>query len=239
MQGIGEENDQHSTINPMLSLNVMPLKWRDVAVHFKRVEDELIRNNIKNRVSVSCYNANMPIEDVYNAIQLRNVDGYYLTVLDGHGGDDLANYANKRIHVLLDNYMKDNLETPVEKRFENVLNKVYKEVEEEYLEYALREWEKGNGRLAFLGTCVITVVVSDDSLYIANLGDSKARLFRRNGDKIEPIKISKTYNANKLSERIRLQNKYSKEKDIVVINENKKTYYVKGRLAPTKVRVIL
>jgi serine/threonine protein phosphatase PrpC len=33
-------------------------------------------------------------------------------------------------------------------------------------------------RLAFLGTCVITLEVSDENSYIANLGDSKARLFR-------------------------------------------------------------
>ncbi len=64
--------------------------------------DNLKANILKNRVSVIQYAANNPIEDRYNAIQLKNLNGYCLQVLDGHGGCQVAEFANKRLHVLFD-----------------------------------------------------------------------------------------------------------------------------------------
>jgi hypothetical protein len=222
----------------------LPEKWNEILMRLKGDGAELIRNSIKNRVCVSSYNANNPSEDVYNAIQLRNITGYYLTVLDGHGGVDVANIANERLHVLFDKYMKqvadDSDDLPLEKVIEDVINKVYNQVENEIYQKALTDWKRGDGRLAFMGTCALTVIVIDDSLYIANLGDSKAKLFRRrvDSDNYEAVKISKTYNANKLKERERLVGKFTTDKDIVIGNE-RGVWYVKGRLAPTRVSVYL
>jgi hypothetical protein len=212
----------------------VPDKCKDFLYSLTNIQSELIRNKIKNRVCVSSYNANDPSEDVFNAIQLKNIDGYYLTVLDGHGGVEVANLANQRIHVLFDKYIKEHKEDQIENIIEEVLNKVYNQVDEEIYQKAINDWKEGDGRLAFTGTCVLTAIVIDDSLYIANLGDSKARLFRRCDDGYEAIKISKTYNANKVEERKRLTTKYA-DKDIVTVNKN--TWYVKGRLAPTRVNL--
>ena len=83
-------------------------------------------------------------------------------------------------------------------------------------------------------------MVHDNLLYVANLGDCKAKLFRKqerlnNSDELEetyiPIKLSITFNASKLYEQQRLREKF-KDPDIVV--DKGVACYVKGRLQPTR-----
>lgn len=100
---------------------------------------------------------------------------------------------------------------------------------------ALEEWKKGNGRLAYVGSCVLAIVVHNDNLFVANLGDSKARLFRRKDNKFEAMKISKTFNACKKEEQERLRKQFDDPDIIVTPREN--VSYVKGRLQPTKVYI--
>lgn len=74
---------------------------------------------------------------------------------------------------------------------------------------------------------------------MANLGDCKARLFRRklnliNGKEeitYSPIKITNTHNASKYEEQKRLRAKF-KDSDIIV--DKGVACYVKGRLQPTR-----
>ena len=72
----------------------------------KNLENELKSNRIKNRVCEIYISANFPREDRCNAIQLKNLDGFFLSVLDGHGGDDVAEFANKELHKKIDEKYK-------------------------------------------------------------------------------------------------------------------------------------
>ncbi len=76
----------------------------------------------------------------------------------------------------------------------------------------------------------------DNLLVVANLGDCKARLFRRefDGEKVyyEAIKVTITHNASKFYEQDRLREKFKGEADIII--DKGKACYVKGRLQPTK-----
>jgi hypothetical protein len=65
-------------------------------------KDELVKNSIKNRVCEATINANHPREDRSNAVQLKNFDGYFLSVLDGHGGDEVAEFASSKLHKKFD-----------------------------------------------------------------------------------------------------------------------------------------
>lgn len=87
--------------------------------------------------------------------------------------------------------------------------------------------------MAFIGSCVLCVVIHNNSIYVANLGDCKARLLRKGNKSYQSIKISKTYNACKDYEQERLKKKFQDE-DIIVGKGTKPSYYVKGRLQPTK-----
>jgi pyruvate dehydrogenase phosphatase len=84
---------------------------------------------------------------------------------------------------------------------------------------------------------VLCIVVHGNHIYVANCGDSKAKLFRRGefkGDlsKLIPIKISNLHNAGNFEEQKKLRAKFKNEKDIIV--DKNTASYVKGRLQPTK-----
>jgi len=202
--------------------------------------NELITNKLKNRVSVCTYNANYPMEDFHNAIQLKNVDGYLLSVLDGHGGVEMAKYANNKLHLLFDRYIKefsDDNSVSLYDKIKFVLQKIFKKIEDDFYKLALEYWKNGIGKLAFVGTCVLTVIVSDNNIFIANLGDSKAKLIRKGENGYNSIKISKTYNANKIAERVRLRQIHN-DHDLFVTNDGI-NFYIKGKLIPTKVFISL
>lgn len=43
-------------------------------------------NHIKNRIVNLQYPANNPIEDRFDFVQLKSIQGYFISVFDGHGG---------------------------------------------------------------------------------------------------------------------------------------------------------
>lgn len=72
-----------------------------------KTNKELMPNQLKNRVCAMSLPANDPIEDAYNAIQLKSFGGYFLSVFDGHGGSQIAEYANKELYRKFDESFKD------------------------------------------------------------------------------------------------------------------------------------
>jgi hypothetical protein len=57
---------------------------------------------LEERVNVINFSANTPIEDRFNAIRLKNIEGNLLAVFDGHGGDSISEYASQKIAPYLD-----------------------------------------------------------------------------------------------------------------------------------------
>jgi pyruvate dehydrogenase phosphatase len=94
----------------------------------------------------------------------------------------------------------------------------------------------GYPKVAYVGSCALVAIVKDNKLYVANAGDSKGVLLRRKEDgTFEYIKVSKTFNANKLYEQERLKKQFKKEDDIFVCKRDDiKACYVKGSLMPTR-----
>jgi hypothetical protein len=64
--------------------------------------ERMTTNNINNRVCKVEISANNPSEDRCNALQLKNLKGYFAAVFDGHGGDAVADYAKKELHKRFD-----------------------------------------------------------------------------------------------------------------------------------------
>ena len=60
------------------------------------------RNILDTRVSVLVNPSNQPCEDRFNCAQLKNLDGYYSAVFDGHGGWQVSELAMRRLHIILD-----------------------------------------------------------------------------------------------------------------------------------------
>jgi len=85
-------------LNPLNKIKEkINLKNSDIVAN--QFEHKLLPNQIKNRIFHFQKSANNPIEDRINAIQLENIDGYWVSVLDGHGGDIVAEYANNNLHI--------------------------------------------------------------------------------------------------------------------------------------------
>jgi len=202
-------------------------------------------NNLENRASVIQFNANEPIEDRYSAYELKNFPGYFLAVLDGHGGSDVAEYANERLYRYFDEIYKEmklkNKKLSEDEVVVNSLLKTFERVEKEYYQIALEKFKTGNYRAGRVGSCVLVTLVSKNKIYTAQLGDSKAKLFRKNSQNPELydiVKLSTTHNSEKKKEQEYLVNKFSNESDIVVCKRPDNTVcYVKGRLQPTRVRI--
>jgi len=70
-------------------------------------EEALIPNKIKNRIFQFQKPANNPIEDRINSLQLNNIDAFFVSVLDGHGGDFVAEYANNLLPLKLEERLKN------------------------------------------------------------------------------------------------------------------------------------
>ena len=67
----------------------------------------LERNSINKRIKTLQYEANSPCEDSVTYAQLSNIDAYTVSVFDGHGGPQLAEYSKGKINILIDCYLKD------------------------------------------------------------------------------------------------------------------------------------
>ena len=195
---------------------------------------------------------NSPIEDKLTISEINlSTKSYFLSILDGHGGYELSDYANK---IFL-NYFNESYHSYPEymvdeKKITLSLQNTFRRIEKEFLTIVLNQTSKGNKRYSYIGTCVLIGIINNNKLYIANLGDSKARLIsineriniynsnsnrhvNRNYYSIK--KLSKVFNARKQYEQIELTNKWPSEVDIFICHKNnQKACYVKGTLQPTR-----
>ena len=89
----------------------------------------LSRNNIRNRVCSAIVQANNPIEDQCNAMQLKYFDGFFVSVFDGHGGEEVAQKTKQNLHLIFDEKFKE-----LEKQCISIEDKV-----KESIEYAFSE----------------------------------------------------------------------------------------------------
>jgi hypothetical protein len=208
---------------------------------------EIELNNLEKRAAIVQHNANEPIEDRFSAYELKNFQGYFLSVLDGHGGYQMAEFANERLYRYFDEIYKEMIEKNKNMKEDEVvvnsLLKTFDKIEKEYHNIAINLYREGEDKIATVGSCVLVVLVSSDKIYTAQLGDSKAKLYRKSEDKNKPydvIKLTNTHNSEKKREQEILFSQFKDEKDIVVCKRpNNKVCYVKGRLQPTRVFIYL
>lgn len=207
----------------------------------KHTPNTLELNNLEARAAVLSHNANNPLEDRFQAVELKNFKGYFISVLDGHGGHELAEFANSRLFKYFDTIYKElrekNTKRPEDDVVSEALFKTFEKVEKEFYDLSIAIYRAGNGRAATVGSCVTISVISPSKIYTAQLGDSKAKLFRKNdSNDYDVIKLTTTFNSEKKSEQDILHKEFKDEKDIVVCKRpNNKVCYVKGRLQPTRV----
>jgi len=123
-------------------------------------------------------------------------------VFDGHGGVRASRFASQHLHNnLRDRFPKGDI-TQVEKEIKKSLIEAFKKTDEDFLKEARKNkpsWKDG--------TTAVMVVGINDTLYIANLGDSKAVLcrYKESEGKHVAIPLTTDHNPSVYDERMRIQ----------------------------------
>ena len=226
---------------------------------FFHINNEVSHNNITNELLsqltiIDTYKdfafgsqlgSNNPCEDTFfiQNITLLNTSGIFFAVFDGHGGNKLSQFANLLLYpYFLEAFNINKFIINFNNRIILSLKQAYARIEQEFLKIAFNERLKNNYAFSQVGTCALSVIIINQKIFVANLGDSKARLFylshkymkkRNDTDQMKVKKLSKVFNIRKKEEQIYYKQKYPKDKDIIKCY-NEKACYVKGALQPTR-----
>lgn len=146
----------------------------------------LLRKNIlENRIKTLQYDANKPSEDSLTFDQLRAINAYTVSIFDGHGGSELAQYSKSKISGFIDSYLTEHLgekgERPIEELLRESLVWSYQKLEDSFFEIYEQQLKMGNKRIRNVGACGITAIVYNDKVFVGNSGDSQAIFIRKEG----------------------------------------------------------
>eukprot|EP00940_MAST-03C_sp_MAST-3C-sp2_P001820 g1820.t1 len=118
-------------------------------------------------VTIADLNRRLELGDVFKG-RLQS----FFAVYDGHSGIEAAQYAAERIHTCL--VREKNFETDVSR----ALVDCFRRVDQEYLEKV--RGDIGDGKKGcYAGTTALTVLLRENKMYVATLGDTLAVLCRR------------------------------------------------------------
>ncbi|XP_063762579.1 integrin-linked kinase-associated serine/threonine phosphatase 2C isoform X2 [Eleginops maclovinus] len=128
----------------------------------------------------------------------------YFAVFDGHGGARASRFAAENLHHNLAKNFPSGETENVDKLIKKCLLDTFRQTDEEFLRKASSQkpaWKDGS-----TATCVLLV---DDTVYVANLGDSRAVLCRMESAedqrKCVTLSLSKEHNPTIYEERMRIQ----------------------------------
>ncbi|XP_071840405.1 integrin-linked kinase-associated serine/threonine phosphatase 2C-like isoform X3 [Apostichopus japonicus] len=126
----------------------------------------------------------------------------YYAVFDGHSGARAAKHAAKCLHENIKKMFPSTKKETWEKDVKRCFIEAFKSTDEDFLKAASAQkpaWKDGS-----TAVCVMAV---NDTLYIANVGDSRAMICRYNPDekKHHFIPLSKEHNPIQYEERMRIQ----------------------------------
>ncbi|XP_037289242.1 integrin-linked kinase-associated serine/threonine phosphatase 2C [Rhipicephalus microplus] len=146
------------------------------------------------------------IQDAYHA-DIPQLHGSicrlaYYAVFDGHNGSRASRHAAQQLHRQLATRFPKGDMSHVEKEIKRTIMESFKKTDEDFLKRAASykpSWKDG--------TTAVLVVAIDNTLYIANLGDSKAILCRyhEESQKHIAIPLSKDHSPTDYGERMRIQ----------------------------------
>lgn len=148
--------------------------------------------------------------------------GTFVGVYDGHGGPETSRYINDHLFQHLKGFTSEQQSMSVD-----VIRKAFQATEDGFLSVVAKQWPM-KPQLAAVGSCCLVGVICGGTLYIANLGDSRAvlgRLVKATGD-VVAIQLSEEHNASQESVRQEMRSLHPEDPHIVVLKHN--VWRVKG-----------
>ncbi|XP_043709624.1 probable protein phosphatase 2C 60 [Telopea speciosissima] len=148
--------------------------------------------------------------------------GTFVGIYDGHGGPETSRYINNHLFHHLKRFTSEQQAMSVD-----VIRKAFQATEEGFLSLVTKQWPM-KPQIAAVGSCCLVGVICSGTLYIANLGDSRAvlgRLVKATGE-ILAVQLSAEHNACIESVRQELRSLHPDDSQIVVLKHN--VWRVKG-----------
>eukprot|EP01018_Ginkgo_biloba_P040188 Gb_37566 [translate_table: standard] len=170
--------------------------------------------------SIAVVQANLSLEDQGQV--LNSPFGTYVGVYDGHGGPEASRFINNHLFPHMEKFASEQGGMSVE-----VLQKAFNATEEEFLHLVKRSWPT-QPQIASVGSCCLVGAISNNVLYIANLGDSRAVLGSSCGTKksITAERLSTEHNVAVEEVRKELKALHPDDSHIVVLRHG--VWRVKG-----------
>ncbi|XP_031262667.1 probable protein phosphatase 2C 60 [Pistacia vera] len=148
--------------------------------------------------------------------------GTFVGIYDGHGGPETSRFINDHLFQHLKRFTAEQQSMSVD-----VIRKAYQATEDGFFSVVTRQWPM-KPQIAAVGSCCLVGVVCGGTLYIANLGDSRAvlgRLVRATGE-VLAIQLSSEHNVGIESVRREMHSSHPEDSQIVVLKHN--VWRVKG-----------
>lgn len=148
--------------------------------------------------------------------------GTFVGVYDGHGGPETSRYINDHLFQHLKRFTTEHQSMSMD-----VIKKAYQATEEGFLSLVTKQWPM-KPQIAAVGSCCLVGVICGGTLYIANLGDSRAvlgRLVKATGE-VLAIQLSSEHNVGIESVRQEMHSLHPDDRHIVVLKHN--VWRVKG-----------
>ncbi|KAL9267583.1 putative protein phosphatase 2C 60 [Drosera capensis] len=148
--------------------------------------------------------------------------GTFVGVYDGHGGPETSRYINEHLFAHLRRYAAEHKCMSID-----VIKKAFQATEEGFMSQVARQWST-KPQIASVGSCCLVGIVCSGTLYVANLGDSRAvmgRVLKSKGE-VLPIQLSDEHNVSIESVRCEMHAMHPDDPHIVVLKHN--VWRVKG-----------
>ncbi|KAK8944262.1 putative protein phosphatase 2C 60 [Platanthera zijinensis] len=148
--------------------------------------------------------------------------GTFVGIYDGHGGPETARYIADHLFQHIKRFSTEEQLMSV-----NVIRKAIQATEEGFLSLVSKLWPL-KPQIASVGSCCLVGVVCGETLYVANLGDSRAvigKLVKSTGE-VLAVQLSNEHNASIESVRQELQSRHPDDPQIVILKHN--VWRVKG-----------
>ncbi|XVF61296.1 hypothetical protein PTKIN_Ptkin08bG0118900 [Pterospermum kingtungense] len=121
--------------------------------------------------SMAVVQANSSLEDQGQVFTSSSAT--YVGIYDGHGGPEASRFITQHLFPFLHKFTQKHGGLSAE-----VIKMAFDATEEEFLHLVKRSWPT-RPQIASVGSCCLFGAIENDILYVANLGDSRAVLGRR------------------------------------------------------------
>ncbi|XP_021774283.1 probable protein phosphatase 2C 42 [Chenopodium quinoa] len=149
--------------------------------------------------------------------------GTFVGVYDGHGGPEAARFVCDHLfrHLQAKSAETDGVVTA------ETIKRAFRATEDGFLDVVSELWST-KPQIATVGSCCLVGVISQHTLFVANLGDSRAVLGRKNARTggVDAVQLTSEHNANEEAVRRELRDLHPDDPQIVMLKHG--VWRVKG-----------